>query len=149
MLFRSLPILLTPPAYAPPPNTPAFNVTLLTSSILLSWQAPPNNSNQGLIIEATPPVKGVFHKRRSLFRTVAYRQVTAANTLNIKSDWEAATGLSWPPAHGNSCLQIVVQVRIIDLNTGIAAAGYRVVGNTCVNAIGVGVQIVASTNIIG
>jgi len=145
----SLPRIDVPPMFLMPVGNDNFSLVVDAAKIEVTKNPPTSPMDTSLLFWATPPLRRATTSLRSELRFLSAVQAQPFGVIDLTSFWEATFGCDWPPLGLTANFNIFVGMQIVRETSGIASA-LNIQGAPLVTpGVGVGFQIVGSTNIIG
>ena len=141
-------ILSVPPTHSLPPAVPNNYIQTSLTDVRLIFNPEVTIASHSLLIYTTKPIFTSSTSFRKDLRLTKVINDGVFNTLSIKSDWETAHSLSFPPVAGNYSFNIGVLIQIMDNESGIASIGTYFITNVISNVKGIGSMAIGSSFIV-
>lgn len=122
-----LALLDAAPVYSAPAAVPTYTLTCNNTTLTLVIDTPQTITDNYMIIRATPPIRNKTTSFRSQLKYIMNVNSDYWDDVDILSAWETAIGISWPPAGIAGGFQIGVMIQSVDINSGIASAGFLII----------------------
>ena len=134
-LLCMLPLFATAPVYATPSAVPTYTVNISLSKMRLLINTPQTITDNYAIINATPPINKTTTSFAKNLKYIMTIKSDYWNNIDLTSDWEKATGYTWPPSTNINSFQIGIMIQSININSGITSAGSKFI-STMLGGIG-------------
>lgn len=122
-LLCGLSLLSSAPVATSPASVPTYTISLDSSGMVLVIDTPQTITDNYMIIRATPPIRNKTTSFRSQTKLIKCVQSDYWDDQDITSDWETATGLSYPPSAVANSFQIGFMIQSVNINSGISSEG--------------------------
>jgi len=145
----SLARLDVPPMFQMPIGNDNFSLVVDATKIEVTKNPPTSPNDTSLIFWGTPPLRRATTSLRSSLRFLKVEQSQPFTVIDLTTFWETTFGCDWPPLGLTANFNIFIGMQIVRESSGIASA-LNIQGEPLeIPGVGVGFQIVGSTNVIG
>lgn len=121
--------LNTAPVYAAPSSVPNYTVNASITKLQLIIDTPQTITDNFAIIRATPPINKTTTSFQKQLKFISVIQSDYWDNVDITSDWENATGYSWPPSFDVNKFQIGIMIQSVNINSGVTSEGSRFISS--------------------
>jgi len=144
----SEPFVSVPPAYVLPAAVPAYSVIMNANNIYLNFSSPNDLTDHSLIIFTTPPVTASSPKLRNKLVLTSIINSGSVSSLSLKSDWQAAHGISYPSSSQKFRFKIAFMLFHIHKSSGISSPGSFYIQQLSSYLSGIGNMIIQNNFVV-
>ena len=145
----SLVRLSAPPMFQMPTGNSNFSLVVDATKIEVTKNNPKSPNDTSLLWWASPPLRRTTNSIQSSLRFIRVDRTQPFNVIDLTADWVTAFKCTWPPSPVASNFNIFVGLQIVRESSGLTDPINFQSAPLVVVPLGVGFQIVGSTNVIG
>lgn len=145
-VFFNQSVISIPPTYEVADAIPVFYVSMSSTSIVIDWSTPINDTLIDIMVYASAPSRSQAQYNRGKYSLLTLGSIDYSNSFDITAAWELATGLVYADIAATGLFNInvlIVPVSKLSYITGVAQSSTSQVPRS-----GIGWMQVGSTFIV-
>jgi hypothetical protein len=131
----ALPTLSTPPPHTLPQSPPDFDIEITETQLKLKPTQPHNYTDSPVIVWVSIPTSRATNSINQQRKFALIITEDPGSEINITTEWEAATGLTWQPLTSFPNAQIFVCLESVRTESGITSPMLCKKANTTITPI--------------
>jgi len=117
----SLPLFTSPPAHLLPSSPPTFEIELTATTISINFTSAHDYVDSPVVVWVTIPTRKISNSINQIRKFALIISAAPADPLDITTEWETATGLSWSPVTNFPNANIFVCLESVKASSGITS----------------------------
>lgn len=117
----SLSLFTSPPAHDLPTSPPAFQIILSSTQLLIILLASHNYNDSPVVVWTTLPTRKTTNSINQIRKYAKIITIDPGSSLDITTEWEIATGLTWSPLVTFPSANIFVCLESVKASSGITS----------------------------